>query len=173
MRRFAVIGAALIGEDGVRDVTTAVDIGSKSWPFDIRLRPWAFRPGIGLLPIGFCCATSPVVASAIRTRKWPLSRVFAGFNRQYVRSAHYGAVWDFFGPYALASEHRIGDDDANQRSQEPPRLDAQSEYAAHANRTVGPNARRRFHHCPGRRVFISLQLSRLCTMRSTRHARPV
>jgi len=27
-----VIGAALIGEDGVRDVTTAVDIGSKSWP---------------------------------------------------------------------------------------------------------------------------------------------
>jgi len=34
-----VIGAALIGEDGVRDVTTAVDIGSKSWPFDIR--PWA------------------------------------------------------------------------------------------------------------------------------------
>ena len=58
MRRFAVIGAALIGEDGVRDVTTAVDIGSKSWPFDIRLRPWAFRPGIGLLPMGFCCATS-------------------------------------------------------------------------------------------------------------------
>jgi hypothetical protein len=38
LRRFAVIGAALIGEDGVRDVTTAVDIGSKSWPFDIRLR---------------------------------------------------------------------------------------------------------------------------------------
>ena len=38
LRRFAVIGAALIGEDGVRDVTTAprhddaaVDIGSKSW----------------------------------------------------------------------------------------------------------------------------------------------
>ena len=57
--RFAVIGAALISEDGVRDVTTAVDIGSKSWPFDIRLRPWAFRPGIGLLPMGFYCATSP------------------------------------------------------------------------------------------------------------------
>jgi len=65
LRRRAVIGAALIGEDGVRDVTTAVDIGSKSSPFDIRLRPWAFRPGIGLLSMGFCCATSPVVASAI------------------------------------------------------------------------------------------------------------
>jgi hypothetical protein len=43
LRRFAVIGAALIGEDGVRDVTiaprydaAAVDIGGKSWPFDIR-----------------------------------------------------------------------------------------------------------------------------------------
>ena len=22
---------------------------------DIRLRPWTFRPGIGLLPMGFCC----------------------------------------------------------------------------------------------------------------------
>ena len=63
---------------------------------DIRLRPWAFRPGIGLLPMGFCCATSPVVAGAIRTRKWPLSRVFVGFNRQYVRSGHYGEVCDFF-----------------------------------------------------------------------------
>jgi len=37
-----MIGAALIGKDGVRDVTTAVDIGSKSWPFDIRLWPWGF-----------------------------------------------------------------------------------------------------------------------------------
>jgi len=41
-----VIGAALIGEDGVGDITiaprndaAAVDIGSKSRPFDIRLRP--------------------------------------------------------------------------------------------------------------------------------------
>ena len=57
LRRFAVIGAALIGQDGVRDVTiaarndaAAVAIGSKSWPFDIRLRPWVFRPHIGLLP---------------------------------------------------------------------------------------------------------------------------
>ena len=58
-------GAALI-EDGVRDVTTAVDIGSKSWPFDIRLQPWVFRPPTGLLPMGFYCATSPGVASAIR-----------------------------------------------------------------------------------------------------------
>ena len=60
LRRFAVIGAALIGEDGVRDVTiaprndaAAVDIGSKSWPFDIRLRPWVFRPHIGLLPLRY------------------------------------------------------------------------------------------------------------------------
>ena len=60
LRRFAVIGAALIGEDGVRDVTiaprndaAAVAIGSKSWPFDIRLRPWAFRPHIGLLPLRY------------------------------------------------------------------------------------------------------------------------
>ena len=34
---------------------------------DIRLRPWAFRPRTGLLPMGFCCATSPVVAGARRT----------------------------------------------------------------------------------------------------------
>ena len=53
LRRFAAIGAALIGEDGVRDVTTAVDVGSKSWPSDIRLRPWAFRPHIGLLPLSY------------------------------------------------------------------------------------------------------------------------
>jgi hypothetical protein len=45
-RLAALIGAALIGEDGVRDITiaprndaAAVDIGSKSRPFDIRLRP--------------------------------------------------------------------------------------------------------------------------------------
>ena len=63
LRRFAVIGAALIGEDGVRDVTTAprndaaaVDVGSKSWPFDIRLRPWVFRPHIGLLPLRYIAA---------------------------------------------------------------------------------------------------------------------
>ena len=55
---FALTGAALIGEDGVRDVTiapcndaVAVAIGSKSWPLDIRLRPWVFRPHIGLLTL--------------------------------------------------------------------------------------------------------------------------
>ena len=46
--------------------------------------------------MGFCCATSPVVASAIRTREWPFSRVFVGLNRQNVRSGHYGEVRDFF-----------------------------------------------------------------------------
>ena len=35
---------------------------------------------------------------------------------------------------------RIGDDDADQRSQEPLGLDAQSEYAAHANGTIDPAA---------------------------------
>ena len=53
LRRLAVIGAALIGEDGVRDVTRAVDIGSKSWSFDIRLRPRVFRPRTGLLPLRY------------------------------------------------------------------------------------------------------------------------
>jgi hypothetical protein len=50
----------LIGEDGVPDVTiaprpnaAAVDIGSKSWPFDIRFRPWVFRPHTGLLPLRY------------------------------------------------------------------------------------------------------------------------
>ena len=72
----------------------AVAIDSKSWPFDIRLRPWSSA----LIYVCYHCATSPVVAGAIRTRKWPLSRVFVGFNRQYVRSGHYGEVWHFFGP---------------------------------------------------------------------------
>ena len=40
---------------------------------DIRLRPWAFRPGIGLLPRRFCCAKSPVVAVAIRNHL-PMAR---------------------------------------------------------------------------------------------------
>ena len=35
---------------------------------------------------------------------------------------------------------RIGDDDADQRSQEPFGLDARSEYAAHANGTIDPTA---------------------------------
>ena len=34
--------------------------------------------------------------------------------------------------------NRVGDDDADQRSQEPLGLDAQFEYAAHANATNGP-----------------------------------
>ena len=61
LRRFAVIGSALIGEDGVRDVTTAVDIGSKPWPFDIRLRPWVFRPHIGLLPLRYIAGGGPAL----------------------------------------------------------------------------------------------------------------
>ena len=36
-----------------RNDAAAVAIGSKSWPFDIRLRPWVFRPHIGLLPLRY------------------------------------------------------------------------------------------------------------------------
>ena len=50
-------------------------------------------------------ALSPVVAGAIRTRKWPLSRVFVGFNRQYVRSAHYGEVVGFFLGQKISREY--------------------------------------------------------------------
>ena len=63
---------------------TASKIGGLRRALDIRLRPWAFRHGIGLLPRRFCCATSPVVTRAPcnqRTGKWPPSRVFVGFNR--------------------------------------------------------------------------------------------
>ena len=86
---------------GTRRETASKIVGLRR-ALDIRRRPWALRPGIGLLPMGFCCATSPVVAGAIRIRKWPLSKVFVGFNRQYVRSAHYGEVCDFF---CLEEEH--------------------------------------------------------------------
>ena len=72
LRRFAVIDAALIGEDGVRDVTTAVDIGSKSWPFDIRLRPWVFRPHIGLLPLSYIAAgdVRPVATNGLESGRF-------------------------------------------------------------------------------------------------------
>ena len=48
------------------------------------------------------CATSPMVTCAIRSRKWPLSGVFS-FNRQYVRSGHYGEEWDFFATGVMPS----------------------------------------------------------------------
>ena len=82
-----MIGSALIGEDGVRDVTTAVDIGSKSWPFDIRLRPWIFRPHIGLLPLSYIAAgdVRPVATNELETGRF---RGVVDFNRQYVRSGH-------------------------------------------------------------------------------------
>ena len=79
MRRFAVIGAALIGEDGVRDVTTAprndaaaVAIGSRSSPFDIRLRPWVFRPHIGLLPWRYIAAgdVRPVATNGLESGRF-------------------------------------------------------------------------------------------------------
>ena len=72
LRRLAVIGAALIGEDGVRDVTTAVDIGSKSWPFDIRLPPWVFRPHIGLLPLRYIAAgdVRPVATNELESGRF-------------------------------------------------------------------------------------------------------
>ena len=81
---------------------TASKIAGLRRALDIRLRPWAFRPRTGLQPMRFCCATSPVVAGAIRTREWLLSRVFVGFNGQYVRSGYYGEVCGFF---CLEEEH--------------------------------------------------------------------
>ena len=39
-----------------REDAAAVAIGSKSWPFDIRPRPWVFRPHIGLLPLRYIAA---------------------------------------------------------------------------------------------------------------------
>jgi hypothetical protein len=56
---------------------------------------------------------------------------------------------------------RIGDDDADQRSQEPLGLDAQSEYATHANGTIDPAAA----------ALISLRQSRLYTTLSRQNAR--
>ena len=104
-----MIGAALIGEDGVRDVTTAprndaaaVAIGGKSWPLDIQLRPWVFRPRTDLLPMGFCCATLPVVTCALlqpTDRKVAAFKGFCRFQPAIVRSGHYGEVCEFFWAY--------------------------------------------------------------------------
>ena len=116
LRRFAVIGAALIGEDGVRDVTiaprndaAAVAIGGKSWRLDIRLRPWVFRPHIGLLTLRSLAGGDVRAVATNGTRKWPFSRVF---KRQYVQYqvitvrcgivfGHYGEVWNFFWVHLL------------------------------------------------------------------------
>ena len=50
---------------------------------------------VGLLPLRYI-AGGDVRCCNQRRSKWPLSRVFVGFNRQYVRSGHYGEVWEFF-----------------------------------------------------------------------------
>ena len=72
MRRFAAISSALIGEDGVRDVTTAVDIGSKPRPFDIRLRPWVFRTRIGLLSLRYIAGgeVRPVATNGLESGRF-------------------------------------------------------------------------------------------------------
>ena len=71
-------------------------IGRKSWPFDIRLRPWVFRPHIGLLPLRYIAAgdVHTVATNGLESGRFP--RVFAGFNGLYVRSGRYGEVWEFF-----------------------------------------------------------------------------
>ena len=118
LRRFVVIGAALIGEDGVRDVTiaprndaAAVAIGGKSWRLDIRLSisgsgRWVFRPHIGLLTLRSLAGGD---VRAVATNGLESGR-FQGFKRQYVQYqvitvrcgiffGHYGEVWNFFwGP---------------------------------------------------------------------------
>ena len=55
-------------------------------------------PHIGLLPLSYIAGSDarPVCCNQRTMKKWPLSRVFVGFNRQYVRSGHYGEVWEFF-----------------------------------------------------------------------------
>ena len=75
-------------QDGARDVTTAVDIGSKSWPFDIRLRPWVFRRHIGLLPLRYIAGgdVRPVPTNGLESGRFRGG--FVGFNRQYVRSGY-------------------------------------------------------------------------------------
>ena len=47
--------------------------------------------------MGFCCATSPVLASAIRTRKWPASKVFVGFNGNMSDQVMTVRCGNFFG----------------------------------------------------------------------------
>ena len=105
LRRFAVIGAALIGEDGVRDVTiaprndaAAVAIGGKSW--------WVFRPHIGLLTLRSLAGGD---VRAVATNGLESGR-FQGFlngnmSNQVITVrcgiffGHYGEVWNFFlGP---------------------------------------------------------------------------
>ena len=69
---------------------------------DIRLRPWVFRPHIGLLPLRYIAVGDVRPVCNQRTRKWPLSGVFVGFSRQYVRLGHYGGVGNFFVLHCLA-----------------------------------------------------------------------
>ena len=101
-RRFGLIGAALIGEDGVRDVTTAprndaaaVAIGSRSWPFDIRLRPWVFRPHIGLLPWRYIAAgdVRPVATNGVESGRF--QGFLTGNMSDQVITVRCG---NFFGP---------------------------------------------------------------------------
>ena len=48
---------------------------------DIRPRPWVFRPRTGLLPMGFCCATLPVVTCALLQPTDQKVAAFKGFCR--------------------------------------------------------------------------------------------
>jgi hypothetical protein len=96
LRRFAVIGGAA-GEDGVRDVT------------DGRRYP---APAVGLPP-WYEFATKALLLRYIggdggryTNEKVTAFKGFCMFNRQYVRSAHYGEVWDFFPGQLPASRGR-------------------------------------------------------------------
>ena len=76
LRRLAVISAALMGEDGVRDVTiprndaAAVAIGSKSWPFDIPAV--GLPPHIGLLPLSYIAGgdVRPVATNGLESSRF-------------------------------------------------------------------------------------------------------
>ena len=108
LRRFAVIGAALLAEDGVLDVTTAprndaaaVDIGSRSWPFDIRLGPWVFRPHIGLLPWRYIASgdVRPVATNRLESGRFQgFLLVLTGNMSDQVIAVRCA---NFFGPMSL------------------------------------------------------------------------
>ena len=55
-----------------RNDAAAVNIGSESWPFDIRLRPWVFRPHIGLLPLRYIAAgdVRPVATNGLESGRF-------------------------------------------------------------------------------------------------------
>ena len=83
----------------------------KSWPFDIRLRPWPSA----LIKVCYHGATSPVVTCALLPTNAVESGRFQGFLLVFnplVRLGHYGEVWDFFWKLCSPTPRSIADVDA-------------------------------------------------------------